>query len=297
MTANFHPVRTVHVGTRHAEIDELLAPVIEAVWRNDLVTLTSCQDAGESNASWVDLLPHMAGYVESRRGWAFIDFPQDDGLEFLTVLANAGPRDAFYARMTHWAAPSAWDIKIRPRDVAMRDWPQPSRFVTRMLQVCFPVTDLPEMLRRLQAGETVPPAPADWTNVGGSRPSPVTFPASPPSPSPPVIRAIESSGATWDAPDRTTLARLLGDLNLTWRHLVLERCDLPGSEHYLQIYLNNDFSYQVEFREGGAERHYRAHFPAQPEAGGTEPLLDLILAWSAAHPGWRDTLQWFLLDT
>ncbi|BCY11099.1 hypothetical protein [Actinoplanes sp. L3-i22] len=294
MTANVHPFQTVHVGTRRAEIDELLAPVIEAIWQHDLVTLTSCQDAGQSNADWVDVLPHMAGYVESRRGWAFIDFPQDDGLEFLTLLANAGPRDAFYTRMTHWAAPSAWDVKIRPRDVAMQDWPQPSRFTTTLLQVCFPVTDLPEMLRRLQAGQIVPPAPADWTTVGRSRPSPVTFPDTPPAPSTPVIRAVESTGDTWDDPDHNTLDRLIADLNLRWRHLVLERRDLPGGEHYLQIYLNDDHSFQVEFREGGADRHYRAYLPIEPE-GDLEPLLDLVHAWSTDRPGWRDTLQWYPL--
>ena len=93
---NVHPVRTVRVGDRSADIDEMLAPLVEALWRNGFQTFTSCQDAGESNADWVDLLPHMAAYVESRKGWAFIDLPMQDGLRFLTAVAQAGPRDAFY---------------------------------------------------------------------------------------------------------------------------------------------------------------------------------------------------------
>jgi hypothetical protein len=50
MYANVHPVTTVRVGSMVAEIDQMLAPVIEATWRNGIQTLTSCQDAGESNA-------------------------------------------------------------------------------------------------------------------------------------------------------------------------------------------------------------------------------------------------------
>ncbi|MEV6848946.1 hypothetical protein [Actinoplanes sp. NPDC051411] len=48
----------------------------------------------------------MAPVVAAMRGRAYIDFPVDDGLAFLTALAQAGPRDAFYLRMTHWAAPT-----------------------------------------------------------------------------------------------------------------------------------------------------------------------------------------------
>lgn len=43
----------------------------------------------------------MKDWVESRRGWTLIDFPVDSGLDFLSAVANSGPRDAFYLRMTH----------------------------------------------------------------------------------------------------------------------------------------------------------------------------------------------------
>jgi hypothetical protein len=155
-----------------AEIDEQLAPVVEALWRNGFQTLTSCQDAGKSNAGWVDLLPHMAVYVESRRGWAFIDFPVDSGLAFLTAIAKAGPREAFYVRMTHWAAPDAWAVSVKPYDVAMREETRESQFGLRLMQVCFPVYDLAEILHRLEryeAGDVVAAAPTDWTTVGRAR--------------------------------------------------------------------------------------------------------------------------------
>ncbi|GAA4946811.1 hypothetical protein [Actinoplanes utahensis] len=168
MIDNVHPTRTVHVGTRVVEIDELLAPLIETLWGAGLDTWTCCQDAGESNVSWVERLPHMADYVERRRGWAFVDFPIDDGLRFLDLVAQGGPRDAFYLRTAHWAAPDAWDVKIKPMDRALFEPAQPSSFGLRLLQVCFPVTDLPELEARLArslAGDPVPPGPIDRSSL------------------------------------------------------------------------------------------------------------------------------------
>jgi hypothetical protein len=169
MTENLHPVRRVRVGNRTADIDEMLVPLIEALWWLRFETFTCCQDAGESNAGWVDKLPHMAAYVQSHKGWAYVDFPVDDGLRFLTAVAQAGPRDGFYVRMTHWAAPDAWEVNIKPMDQAMFDPTAPSDFELRLLQVCFPISDLPEILNRIRRygeGALVEPAPADWSTVG-----------------------------------------------------------------------------------------------------------------------------------
>ncbi|WCD91094.1 hypothetical protein KPP03845_200055 (plasmid) [Streptomyces xanthophaeus] len=164
-----HPTVLVRVGDLRAQIDEQLAPAVQAIWECGIDTFTCCQDLSESNADWPAKLPHMAEWVESRRGWMLIDFPVDSGLVFLSAVANAGPRDAFYVRMTHWAAPDAWDVKIKPMDAAMFRGDQPSDFGLRLLQVSFPAYDLPELTRRLRehaAGRTVPPAPADWSTVG-----------------------------------------------------------------------------------------------------------------------------------
>jgi hypothetical protein len=164
-----HPTVEIRVGQRRAQIDEELAPTIEALWRTGFETFSCCQNLGESNVSWVEKLPHMADYVELRQGWMLIDFPVESGLAFLTALANAGPRDAFYVRMTHWAAPDAWDVKIKPMDVAMFREESESRFELRLLQVSFPGYDLREANRRLgehAAGHSVAPAPADWSTVG-----------------------------------------------------------------------------------------------------------------------------------
>ena len=169
MYDNTHPLTTVTVCDTTAEIDAMIAPLVEATWRAGFTTLTSCQDAGESNTDWVDKLPHMADYVARNKGWAFIDFPVDHGLAFLDAVARTGTRDAFYVRMVHWAAPDAWRVNARPYDAAMFDESRQSAFGISLLQVLLPQYDIAEATRRLTAfaaGDVVPPAPADWTTVG-----------------------------------------------------------------------------------------------------------------------------------
>jgi hypothetical protein len=168
VSENLHPVRRVTVGDLSADIDEELTPIIEVVWRLGLTTWTSCQNAGESNAGWPKKLPHMAPIVAAQMGWSYIDFPIDDGLTFLTALAQAGPRDAFYLRMAHWAAPDSWDVSARPMDRALSDQLQESKFALRLLLVRFPSYDRAEILRRLtayEAGDLTAPRPIDRSSM------------------------------------------------------------------------------------------------------------------------------------
>src|SRR5207248_6403036 len=89
-------------------------------------------------------------------------------LRFLTMLAQAGPRDDFYLRMTHWAAPDSWDVSARPLDVALFDEQRESDFTLRLLLVRFPSYDRAEILRRLtnyQAGKRVSPSLIDRSSI------------------------------------------------------------------------------------------------------------------------------------
>lgn len=172
VSENLHPVRRVTVGALSADIDEDLAEIIEVIWRLRLTTWTCCQNAGESNADWPKQLPHMAPVIAAQVGWSYIDFPIDDGLAFLTALAQAGPRDAFYLRMAHWAAPDSWDVSARPMDRATFDQTRESQFDLRLLLVRFPNYDRAEILRRLtayEAGQLTPPGPIDRSSMTARR--------------------------------------------------------------------------------------------------------------------------------
>lgn len=93
-----HPAALVRVGDQQAQIDEQLAPTIQAIWECGFDTFTCCQDFSESKADWPQKLPHMREWVESKRGWMLIDLPADSGLAFLSAVANAGPRGRLRGR-------------------------------------------------------------------------------------------------------------------------------------------------------------------------------------------------------
>lgn len=110
----------------------------------------------------------------------------------------------------------------------------------------------------------------------------------------PVLRAVEASGRTVDDPTEEALCDLLSELNLRHRFVILERLDRePVDQHYMQAYLHDDGSYQVEYREGGADRHYQAHVPSPHEVfGPQEAIAKVMTDWAHERPGWREALPW-----
>ena len=109
----------------------------------------------------------------------------------------------------------------------------------------------------------------------------------------PKLRAIEWDGKTWDDPSATTLHDLLADMNLRFRFVIVERLSVkPLGQHYMQVYLNDDFSYQIEFREGGPDRHFQAQIDAQPEVVGVEPVARILQDWAVSGATWRTALPW-----
>lgn len=86
---------------------------------------------------------------------------------------------------------------------------------------------------------------------------------------------------------------LLRDLVLrpTWPSpdnpfLILARAE----QHHIQTYRDTDGSYQLEYREGGPDAHFR--FVTE------EPGLvaDVMWAWVSEDPSWRTAVQWIPLE-
>ncbi|MFE9335115.1 hypothetical protein [Streptomyces sp. NPDC006925] len=109
----------------------------------------------------------------------------------------------------------------------------------------------------------------------------------------PVLRAIEDDGRAVDDPSEEVLHDLLADMNLRHRFVILERLDLePVDQHYMQVYLNDDMSYQVEYREGSADKHFQAHVPRPHEMIGPAPIAKVMIDWAYDRGGWREAMPW-----
>ncbi|MFD4612246.1 hypothetical protein ACFWOT_30080 [Streptomyces sp. NPDC058440] len=109
----------------------------------------------------------------------------------------------------------------------------------------------------------------------------------------PVLQAIEADGTTWDDPSEEQLHDLLADMSLRWRFVIVSRLDLePVDQHYMQVYLNDDLSYQVEYRDGGPDRHFQAWVPREHEVFAVERVAEVLQGWAYGRPGWREALSW-----
>jgi hypothetical protein len=109
----------------------------------------------------------------------------------------------------------------------------------------------------------------------------------------PVLRVITASGESYDEPSWETLADVLSEMNTHFRFVILERLDRePADQHYMQVYMNDDYSCQVEYREGSADRHYQAHVPAPPEVERYQAIATVMDDWGHDRPGWRNALDW-----
>jgi hypothetical protein len=109
----------------------------------------------------------------------------------------------------------------------------------------------------------------------------------------PVLRVTEADGTPWDDPSEEQLHDLLADMSLTWRFVIARRLDLePADQHYMQVYLNDDLSYQVEYREGGPDKHFQAWVPRVHEVFAVEPVAKVLQDWAFGRAGWRNALAW-----
>ncbi|WP_430333255.1 hypothetical protein [Rhodococcus sp. ACT016] len=109
----------------------------------------------------------------------------------------------------------------------------------------------------------------------------------------PVLRAVDEDGTTWDDPSAEQLHDLLADLSPTCRFVVVRRLDIePAGQHYMQVYLNDDLSCEVEYREGAADRHFQALIPRKHEAFAVDLVAEVLQAWAFGRPGWREALSW-----
>ncbi|MEV7567497.1 hypothetical protein [Streptomyces tanashiensis] len=109
----------------------------------------------------------------------------------------------------------------------------------------------------------------------------------------PVLQAVEADGTTWDDPSEEQLHDLLADMNLSCRFVVVRRLDgEPADQHYMQVYLNDDLSYQVEYREGGPDRHFQAWVARGHGVFTVEPVAEVLQGWACGRPDWREAVAW-----
>ncbi|MHB9861200.1 hypothetical protein [Streptomyces sp. YIM S03343] len=109
----------------------------------------------------------------------------------------------------------------------------------------------------------------------------------------PALRVFTAADEVYDDPSWETLANVLSEMNLRFRFVILRRFGRePSGQHYIQVYLNDDMSCQVEYREGGPDRHYQAHVAPMHELLRFDDIAALMSDWAYDRPGWREAMEW-----
>ncbi|WP_153413636.1 hypothetical protein [Nocardia macrotermitis] len=128
----------------------------------------------------------------------------------------------------------------------------------------------------------------------------------------PTLRASDASGQTLDDPTDIQVHDLFACLNARWPFSIVARLDRePLGHFYFQMHLEYvgdqdpdadeevDVDYEVQFRDGGADRHYRARVLGDYTIAGKD-LAYLVYtvyhAWRTEDPGLAELLPWELLE-
>ncbi|WP_156877583.1 hypothetical protein [Shimazuella kribbensis] len=115
----------------------------------------------------------------------------------------------------------------------------------------------------------------------------------------PQLRAVNSSGQTWDDPDDVQLFDIVADLHLH-EFMIMQQLNQPNDQYYMQIYVEEIFGnrfvrYQIEYRDGSPEAHYQAQIEYNVYIFGN-PVVTVLQQWIRGDESFRTSLPWEPLD-
>jgi hypothetical protein len=116
-----------------AGIDTLMVPLITALWEAGYITITCCQDLGESIGP---LNRRKAAYW---KGWVLLELPATGAKALMELAAGFGRFPM------HWADDDAWDVSV---PVIMLG---PSAILPGIVQVHFPQVQLERLTGLVKA--------------------------------------------------------------------------------------------------------------------------------------------------
>lgn len=109
MTGEFHPTKTIRLGSTEVEVDEPLATVVAKLNSLGIDTLACCQNY----ADYLRSVAEMDHAWDSKREYGYIEFPNlETTLRFINLMKEKiPPIEQVYFRITFSGSPDAWEVR------------------------------------------------------------------------------------------------------------------------------------------------------------------------------------------
>ncbi|MGW7529748.1 hypothetical protein [Streptomyces sp. NPDC054783] len=102
-----------------------------------------------------------------------------------------------------------------------------------------------------------------------------------------MIQARDERGRLVRKPGASALSEMVANLGRGNAFVIVERVDDESEgDWYVQVWLRDDNTYQLEFRDGAAAEHYQTRTISQ------EKVIDALSGWAESRQGWKDTFMW-----
>ncbi|MFI1279441.1 hypothetical protein ACH4U5_01525 [Streptomyces sp. NPDC020858] len=102
-----------------------------------------------------------------------------------------------------------------------------------------------------------------------------------------MLRARDEHGRLVGNPKPSALSRMVANLGRGNAFVIVERVDDGADgDWYVQVWLRDDNTYQLEFREGTAAEHYQTRTISQ------DGVIAALSGWAEGRPDWKDAFMW-----
>ncbi|MFI6967094.1 hypothetical protein [Streptomyces sp. NPDC050255] len=107
-----------------------------------------------------------------------------------------------------------------------------------------------------------------------------------------MLQARDEHGRRVGNPQPSALSRMVANLGRGNAFVIVERVDNEADgDWYVQVWLRDDNTYQLEFRDGTAAEHYQTRTVSQ------EKVIAALSGWAKGRPEWKDAFMWNNIST
>ncbi|MER7826040.1 hypothetical protein ABTX85_26160 [Streptomyces sp. NPDC096097] len=101
-----------------------------------------------------------------------------------------------------------------------------------------------------------------------------------------AIKFQTERGESYERPTLTVLSEVVERIGADGDHFVVVERIVEDPDVYIQVWHDAGADYQLEHRDGSAERHFQAYLPTAAE------VVEVMARWARQEKGWDVGPEW-----